>query len=73
MIIPWGIPHMVALSPGDDITPIKRLKRKENKKVSRKAHIVRFAKLKLIMQAPDNRAASFKGSAKSKSPKLTNP
>lgn len=26
MIIPWGIPLMVALSPGGDITPIKGLK-----------------------------------------------
>lgn len=33
--------------------------------------MARFAKLRKMMQAPDNRAASLKGSAKSKSPKST--
>jgi hypothetical protein len=70
MIIPWGIPHMVVvLSPGDDIIPIKRLRIKLNPLVSIKGHMVSFAELIKIMQAPDNRAASLKGSAKYKSPK----
>lgn len=55
---------MVVLSPGDAIVPIKRLKIKYNKKAGRKARVARFSKLIKMMQAPDNRAASFTGSAK---------
>lgn len=58
---------MVVLSLGAYFIPMNILIMKKNKNAIRNAHFVRLDKLIKMMQAPDNRAASFRGSIKYKS------